>query len=181
MKDLLIKKSFSTINEFFVMEPIKRLLVNISQGFGKTQVDKFPEKVKLIRMKIEELAAAGVLFFCAAGDDNSLADQDLEFPANLPSVISVGCISAENLGMNISKSITFASKFQECRSFDSSFNVIPDTGSSFSAPVMASIAAQIKPAGTISKTDFINAVSAFDMATNAFDFRTDKYQFSLIK
>lgn len=161
--------------------PDIRFVINISQGFNKFQTSLFPEKIAEIISLITSLSALNILFFCAAGDDNDLLEDNLLFPANLSSVISVGCLSKGKTELKVSKKIDVVSKLEEYKSYNSNFNVVPDSGSSFSVAFVTAIAAQLKANRRLSKDEVMNLLSPFSCEINDFNFSSQKYQFSLQK
>lgn len=162
--------------------PQLKLVVNLSQGLRKSQADLFPDKIQKITGKIQSLTEAGILVCCAAGEDSTLQDGRLLFPALLPEVISVGCISPGYRNQPVSSQVDFITPIQVYESYDTANKIISDSGSSFSVAFISSIALLLHSVMTLqSKTHFKNLLSPYQKKMETFRFSDSEYEFFINK
>ena len=119
------------------------LVVNLSQAFNKHQCELYPDNVKAITGAIQELTRLGAVVVCAAGENGDLTDDGLLYPGHLDETVAVGCITQDRVGIPSSSCIDVVTPYVEYESYDSSFNVAHDSGSSFSTAVITGLVALI--------------------------------------
>jgi hypothetical protein len=161
--------------------PQKSFIVNLSQGFREKQYSKHPDKKNEIETLIKELTTLNVPIFCAAGEDSTNTDGKLLFPALMDETIAVGCISQENIGLNISGSVTIVTPLMDYHSYNASHTVVPNRGSSFSLAFCTSLAANYFSANKqASPKAFLEELRTAETKRDQFDYNKPQYQFSFI-
>jgi subtilisin family serine protease len=135
----LIKKSIDFINSFN-----GPMIVNISQQLP----NQFKDDITSIKNKI---------IVASAGKDNELQNQELIFPALLPNVIAVGCISNDFLNLNstapFNNRLDFVLPDLNYASYSMNDNkVSSDSGDSFASAVVTGTIALLFSAGKINDT-----------------------------
>jgi subtilisin family serine protease len=149
----MLAAGLSSDNDLVAFDYIKqygkphKTVINISRGYYKY--------IKNIEDKINELINSGFIIFASSGNSGMNACDGRRYYSSFSNVISVGSINNENIkfGMDSVYSHAYWSNFGDCITFHapgyvkitsaSNEVVLSDSGTSFSSPIVAGVAALV--------------------------------------
>lgn len=178
------------LNLAIALESITQLaspvVVNISQGFRNDQLNA-PAGIKdRIIQGIQNICLQKNKFvICAAGDNNLMNDS--MFPASAEGCITVGAIEKLTLdtGISFTRPVNVLCPMCDYASYNNSFSIIKNTGSSFSTAMVTALIAGLlsdDPAKIFSRNEILAELNKASVKKESFtygDLRDFQYEITI--